>query len=272
MISPSNTAPILTDPAAREPGYFRTAHNDEIQGRAMAAFAYNELGARTAAAIHDGGPYTEGLASVFADAFEDLGGHVVAFEEEDPNAMDVTQTLQGIAAAGPPDFLYYPVFVILGGSITQQARAMHALENTTLAGADGMLSSDFLHAAGDAARGMYLSGPDLRFENEAYDTFLEKYRERYGEVLNVFHAHAYDATTMLLEAIDEVAIAGRGGRLLIPRQTLRDAVAAMEGHQGLTGTHTCDANGDCSDPKIAVREVQKGSDELQFVPIWEYEP
>ena len=40
MVSPSNTSPGLTDPEqAWLPGYLRTAHNDTVQGRAMAEFA-----------------------------------------------------------------------------------------------------------------------------------------------------------------------------------------------------------------------------------------
>ncbi|NOZ49290.1 MAG: ABC transporter substrate-binding protein, partial [Chloroflexi bacterium] len=35
LISPSNTAPSLTDPATHQAGYLRTAHNDKVQGRAM---------------------------------------------------------------------------------------------------------------------------------------------------------------------------------------------------------------------------------------------
>src|SRR5690606_33499549 len=63
MISPSNTNPDLTDPNHPEQhdGYFRTAHNDLFQGRVAAEFAYNELGVRKAATIHDGSPYAESL-------------------------------------------------------------------------------------------------------------------------------------------------------------------------------------------------------------------
>src|SRR5690606_10448605 len=60
MISPSNTSPSLTSDLAGNPGsdyfpgYYRTAHNDLFQGRAVAEFVYNELGLTRAAAIHDG--------------------------------------------------------------------------------------------------------------------------------------------------------------------------------------------------------------------------
>jgi len=80
MVSPSNTAPVLTDPGSHEAGYLRTAHNDNRQGRAVAEFAYNELGVRKAAAIHDGDPYTEALAVMFRSAFKELGGEIIAFK------------------------------------------------------------------------------------------------------------------------------------------------------------------------------------------------
>ncbi|MDT8305916.1 MAG: branched-chain amino acid ABC transporter substrate-binding protein [Anaerolineae bacterium] len=271
MISPSNTAPVLTDPAEHQAGYFRTAHNDKVQGRAMAEYAFNELGVRSAAAIHDGDPYTEGLASVFRDSFIELGGEIVAFEASDPNATDVSPVLTTVAA-GSPEFLYYPVFVVLGANITQQARQVSGLEDTILAGADGILSTDFLEAAGDAAIGMVLSGPDLGFENQLYATFLEDYAEKYGgEPDSVFHGHAYDATNILLGAVEEVAIQGDDGTLLIPRSALREAVGATANFEGITGTLTCDEFGDCADPAISVSVVEEGDDGLEFVPVWSYE-
>ena len=69
IVSPSNTGPALTDPAKHKPFYLRTAHNDSIQGAAVANFAFNELGVTTAATIHDGSPYAEGLQAVFAEVF-----------------------------------------------------------------------------------------------------------------------------------------------------------------------------------------------------------
>lgn len=264
MISPSNTSPALTDPETHEAGYLRTAHNDKVQGRAMAEYAYDVLGVRKAAAIHDGDPYTEGLASVFRDSFTELGGEIVAFEAEAPDATNVEPLLTTVAAAGP-EFIYYPVFVSLGGLITKTARDIDALDGVYLAAADGVQSPDFLEAAGSAAEGMYVSGPDLSFTNETYDRFLSTYQEKYGtEPLSVFHAHAFDATTLLLKAIEEVAQEGDDGTLLIGRQALRDKLFATSGYQGITGTLTCNEYGDCADPKIAVSEVKDGA----FEAIW----
>ncbi len=265
MVSPSNTAPSLTDSELHEAGYLRTAHNDKVQGRAMAEFAINELGITKAAAIHDGDPYTEGLASVFRDSFIELGGEIVAFEAISAEADDVIAPLTTVAAAGPPELIYYPVFISLGSLITKQAQEVPGLEGVVLAAADGVQSPSFLEAAGDAAEGMYASGPDLGFGNPIYDDFLAAYQEKYGtEPTAPFHAHAFDATNMVLDAIEKVAVQGNDGSLLIGRQALRDALFATSGMVGITGTLTCDEYGDCADPKITVNQVQ-GAD---FVPVW----
>ncbi len=266
MISPSNTSPALTDPdQAWKPGYFRTAHNDLIQGAAMATFAYEQLGLTKAAAIHDGDPYTEGLASAFYDAFQALGGEGVGFEAEAADATNVEPLLTSIAAA-EPQFLFYPVFQPLAPLLTNTAKTVPGLENTILAAADGVFSPSFLEATPGSSEGMYLSGPDLSFANTMYqDEFIPMYQDMFGsEPTNVYHAHAFDATNILLNAVESVAQQGADGTLLIGRQALRDAVAATSGYVGLTGTLTCSEFGDCADAKIAVSHVENG----EFVPVW----
>ncbi len=45
LVSPSNTGPALTNPSTHNPFYLRTAHNDKLQGRVVADFAFGDLGA-----------------------------------------------------------------------------------------------------------------------------------------------------------------------------------------------------------------------------------
>ncbi len=258
-VSPSNTAPSLTDPE-RGPdyaGYLRTAHNDKVQGRVAAEFARDVLKAKRAATIHDGSPYAEGLQGVFAQVFKQAGGTIVAQEAIAPTDTDMRPVLTRISA-GKPDLIYYPIFVAAGGHVTRQAREVSGLAKTKLMGADGMFSPDFLRAAGQPSQGMYLSSPDLSPEalGPRYKEFLGKYQKRYGEKpLAAFHAHAYDATMMVLDAIERVHKTDGAGTLYIGRTALRDALFATKGFPGLTGTLTCSPNGDCADPKIAVYQI-----------------
>lgn len=267
LVSPSNTAPSLTDPATHEPFYARTAHNDKIQGAAMAQFVCEELGLTTAATIDDGSPYADQLAAVFAASFpEECGGTITAEEAVTVGQTDFSGTLGNIAADAP-EFLYFPIFVAEGALITQQARTTAGLEETILGGADGILTPDWIAAAGDASEGAYLSGPDLKFAGDFYESeFLPAYTDVSGEEapISVFHAHAFDAYNMLGDAIEAVAITGDDGTTYIPRSALRDAFLSTSDFAGITGSLTCDENGDCANAKISVSEVKDG----KFVRIW----
>jgi branched-chain amino acid transport system substrate-binding protein len=256
MISASNTAPDLT--AADRPAeywcYMRTAHNDTIQGAAMANFAW-EKGFKKAATVHDGSLYADKLQQVFADEFKKLGGTITAQEAVAPTDTDMKPMLTRVAATGP-EFMYFPIFIAAGGQITKQAKEVPGMENVQLAGADGIFSPDFLKAAGDSALGMYHSSPDFSAFGAGYQDFLAKHQAKYGEnVLAPFHAHAYDGTNIIFAAIEKVAVKDADGTLHIPRQALRDAMIATKDFTGLTGNLTCNATGDCADPKIAVYET-----------------
>jgi branched-chain amino acid transport system substrate-binding protein len=240
MMSPTNTSPALTDPDQTwQPGYFRTAHNDLFQGAVAAEFAFNELGATTAAAIHDGDPYTEGLASSFRDAFEGLGGTIVAFEAVNKGDTDMRPVLTSIGASAP-EILYFPIFEPEGNFVAAQTLEVPGLAATTLMGADGLLVKSFGPNTGSAADGMYLSGPYISAEIDAYAAFLAEYDALTGGPPPAgFAAHAYDATTIVLNAIAEIAIVHDDGSLSIGRQALRDAVTATSGYSGLTGVLSC---------------------------------
>ena len=270
MVSPSNTAPSLTAPDTHEPFYARTAHNDEIQGAAMAQFVCEELQLSTAATIDDGSPYADQLANVFARSFEEqCGGEITAEEAITVGDTDFSGVLGNIAS-GAPEFLYFPIFVAEGALITQQAKDTAGLENTILGGADGYFTPDWLDATGEDALDHYLSGPDLEFAGDFYaDEFLPAYTEVSGEEapISVFHAHAFDAYNMIADAIESVAFT-EDGTTFIPRTALRDALFSTSGYEGITGSLTCDEDGDCADARISVSQVVEGDDGLEFSRIW----
>ncbi len=249
MISPSNTSPALTNAdmdagGLWQPGYYRTAHNDEFQGAMAAEYALNELGAASAATIHDGDPYTDGLQAVMARTFGEMGGDVVFQGAVNKGDTDMTAILTEIAT-NPPDVLYFPIFEPEGNFVAAQSQNVPGLEDTILMGADGLLVASFPEATGEAAIGMYLSGPYL--SSEDYSDFLAEWDEEFGGVPpSGFHAHAYDAANILLNAIESVAVEQEDGSIVIGRQALRDAVSATEGYAGLTGVLTCNETGDCA--------------------------
>jgi len=271
-VSPSNTAPYLTDPK-RGPeydGYLRTAHNDKVQGAVAAQFAIKKLGAKKAATIHDGSVYAEQLQAVFAEEFKKLGGTITSQEAVAPTDTDMRPVLTKIAT-GQPEFIYYPIFIAAAGHITRQVKEVAGLEKVNLMSADGSFSPDFYKAAGDTAIGMFHSSPDFSAFAAGYKGFLEKHKKKYGEApIAPFHAHGYDAAMMIFAAIEKVGVKD-GDSLHIGRKALRDALYATKNMQGLTGNLTCDKYGDCADPRIAV--YQQTADNIKKLvnpetPFW----
>jgi branched-chain amino acid transport system substrate-binding protein len=282
MISPSNTSPTLTDSDEEaggvwQPGYFRTAHNDLFQGAVAAQFAYNELGLRSLATVHDGSPYADNLQRVMAEVFVELGGEVTFQGAVNVGDTDMSAILTEIAS-NPPDMIYFPIFEPESNFFTAQARETPGLEDTVLMGADASLSSSFPENTGDASVGMYMTGPYVSPEDADYADFLALWDEEIGGVPpSGFHAHAYDATNLLLDAIETVAVEGDDGSLSIGRQALRDAISAVEGYDGLTGILTCQDEtpyiGDCATGgALAIFQITEAELEGNWPPPVVYLP
>jgi branched-chain amino acid transport system substrate-binding protein len=273
MISPSNTSPDLTDPAKRVPGYFRTAHNDLVQGAVAAQFVSAQLKFTKVATIHDGSIYAQGLTTAFAENFKKAGGTITAAEAVNVGDKDMKPILTRIAT-GKPDLIYYPIFIAEGGFIASQIRDVAGLEKTVMMGADGIFSPDFLKAGGKNTVGMFWSSPNFEAFGGGYTKLVEKYLAKYNVkgTLAPFHAHSYDAMNMILAALQQpnVVVKDADGTLHVQKQALRDAIAKTD-LSGITGHIRCETSGDCADPKIAIYQAS-ADDFAKLVmpksPVW----
>jgi branched-chain amino acid transport system substrate-binding protein len=259
IISPSATNPALTTAGTHQPYYFRTAHNDRIQAAVVAEFAYTKLSLKTAVTIHDESPYTQGLTDGFKANFTALGGTIMSEQAVNSADKDFKALLTQIAQS-PPDVIYAPDFNPVCALLAKQKAETSGLEHTVLTGSDGCSDSSYIPVGGPATTGVYLSGPDLTafssgtfYQNE----FLPAYEKLAGsKPISVFHAHAYDATNILVNAIKSVGVQGSDGSLTINRKALRDAVQNTSNYQGIIGILTCTPLGDCATSvKIGVYKV-----------------
>lgn len=284
MISGSNTSPALTSDLAGtagdayHAGYYRTAHNDLYQGAAAANFALEVLGVTSAAAIHDGDPYTEGLAQAFADAFEAGGGTITVFTAVNKGDTDMVPVLTEVAASGP-EMLFFPIFQPEGDFIIQQAGSVAGMGGITMMAADGLLNSDYLALA--ESENMYFSGPDTRYGDNANQStgelaasVLADYEAEYGEVPAApFWAHSYDAAVLLMDAIAHASYMD-GDDLVIDRAGVREHLNSVSDYAGLIGTMSCDAFGDCGSQKITVIQNTDIADYVASTEnvVYEYAP
>ena len=277
MISASNTAPSLTSDLRgnagvhNHAGYYRTASNDLYQAQAVAEFVYSELGLRKMATIDDGDPYTAGFTCAFAVAFAELGGSVTAAAEISRGDSDMIAVLTGIAADGA-EGLFFPVFP---GEAAYIARQVGQVEGLVLIGSDCLL------LAAPEVVGFYIAAPELRYGgnvNEATGNSGEQvvadYEARYKEApTTASFVHAYDATTLLLRAIEEVAAAD-GDALYIDRARLREALSGASGFEGLIGEISCDGFGDCGTGRTyIVHHTDPAETEITELPVvYHYSP
>jgi branched-chain amino acid transport system substrate-binding protein len=116
------------------------------------------------------------------------------------------------------------------------------------------MSPDLLNAAGAAAVGLRLTFPDVSAEamGRGYPSFLERYKEAYGEgPISGFHGQAYDGAVLLMKAIAKVAVTDAKGVTYLGRKALRDAVFSTK-FDGIASPIACDPHGQCSAFKPAV--------------------
>jgi branched-chain amino acid transport system substrate-binding protein len=272
-VSGSATRPSLTEPdrGPEYAGFLRTAWSDAIQGKFVAEFVQS-LGLTKAATIHDGSAYAEALVGVFEEEFEALGGEITIKEAVSAGQTDMNPVLTNVAQS-EPEVIYFPIFTAEGGFIADQQEGVAGLEDVVLVGSDGLFSLDFVRAAGDGVEGMYLSSPNFDLFQESYADLVEKYLDISGldSPLQAFHAHAYDAASIMLSAIEAVAVENEDGSMSVDLGALREALYATTDFPGVTGSLSCTPTGDCSAPLIAVYQVVADTIENEVWPpavVW----
>lgn len=245
MVSPTNTSPLLSQPAGRERYYFRTAFNDLIQAAVVADFMRTQARARTAATIALDDAYSAVLAGAFADAFRAAGG-TMASRQVVRGSASLPRAAARVAAARP-DAIFLPLFEPACGQALRAVRAQPALRNTPVVVSESCLVQSFARGVGD--RNVYASAPDTTRlgEGDFYRTeFLPAYRRRFSEPPGgVFAAQSFDAINLVVSAIRRVAVPLPDGGLRINRAQLRAAMLDVDGFEGVSGTLSCIATGDC---------------------------
>jgi branched-chain amino acid transport system substrate-binding protein len=255
MISPTSTNVEVTKKGEY---IFRACYIDPYQGRAVARFARETLGAKTAALLVDvRSDYSVGLADAFREAFRAAGGEIVDEQKYAEGDSDFSAQLTAIRPK-KPDVLFVPGYYTDAGLIARQARSL-GLESALL-GADGWDSPKLTEIGGAAVEGAYLSNHySVDDPAPAVRRFVDAYRARFGAPPDSIAATSYDAMRMLADAITRAG-STEGKRV-------RDALAATKDFAGVTGTITMDA--DRNPVKaIVILKVQGG----KFVLAGKVEP
>ena len=198
MIATASTNPKVTGVGNF---VFRACFIDPFQGTVGAKFAFDDLKAKKAACLFDvGNDYTKGLSEFFKTKFTALGGEVVGFEGHATGTSDFKAQLTKVLAA-KPDVLYVSDYYSDVAIIAKQAQELGF--KGPLVGGDGWDSPKLVEIAGPAVEGCFFTNHYAK-EDKApiVQDFVKKYTAKYNAAPDALAALAYDATNIMLDAIN----------------------------------------------------------------------
>ena len=176
--------------------------------------------------------YSTGLEESFKKEFEAKGGTVVISESYPADTVDFRTQLTKISGEDI-DVLFVPNYYQDDFNITQQARELGI--TAQILGCDGW--DGVLSVAGNNASvlegAVFINqySPDM----ESVQGIMEAYRKAYNEEINSFGINAYDATMLVLNAIEKAGS--------LKAEDINAQIRSTE-YQGILGSIKFDDNGD----------------------------
>ena len=228
---------VMEDTDEVRTNVFRSCFIDPFQGEKMADYAYNVVGAKTAAVFYQtGNDYSEGLMQAFVDKADALGLEIVASEAFAEGDKDYKAQMTNIAAKNP-DVVFAPIYYGEAGLAVTQGR--QAGLTAKFLGGDGFGSIKDYASAEDLEGTVYCSGYAPGTESVAQ--FEADYQTVYGEpVPNMFAPLAYDAAMIMCEGLKAAEEAGLTAGTEEYKQAVIDAIKNMNNVEGITGTYSFD--------------------------------
>ncbi len=250
MVTGTATNPKVTFSDGKRKSYtFRACFIDPFQGIVAANFALKDLKAKTAAVLYDvSNDYSKGLGEYFRTTFTNGKGTIVAFESYQKDDVDFSALITKIALK-KPDLIFLPDYYNKVALIARQIREKGI--KSSLLGGDGWDSPDLLKIGGNAVAGGYFVNhysPDRK--DAVTESFIKKYKARYGIVPDAFAAMTYDATCILLKALD-AAKKPNSGEIL-------KTLALTKKHGGVTGLISFNAKGDAIKSAVILKAEKSG--------------
>lgn len=256
MVSPWATNPAVTKD---RPYVFRACILDPFQAPVAAKFASEQFGCKKVAILYNlEDDYCKTLAELFKESWEKNYGSVVVFESFGQKDQDFSVQLTKIVNSDA-EMLYLPDYYNHVALITNQAKDLGW--DKPCMGSDSWGSADLFPLSKGAVTGYYFTTHYAAAGAKGKTKeFIDKYKELYGYVPDDVAALSYDATMLILKAIQDCGITGN---LKKDRTTIKDALGKITDYEGLTGKMTFTPDGDPIKEAVVVQVSPKG--EFTFV-------
>ncbi|ULF53829.1 branched-chain amino acid ABC transporter substrate-binding protein [Serratia marcescens] len=253
----AQVAPVATGHGYTQQGFdtsFRVMGHDDDGGNYAGQYAVKTLKAKRIAVIDDRTAFGQGLADEFIKSLQAQGVQPVTREYVDDKTVDFSAVLTTVRSKNA-DLIFF------GGVDSQAAPLARKLKqlgmNAQLMGAGGFVIQTFLTLAQREGEGVVALEPGLPLEQmPGGKAFEQAYRDRYHTHIELHAPFAYDATRVLIAAIEQADSANPADYL--PK------LRAIH-YQGVTGDIAFDAQGNLQQPSFTLYRVVDGKWQPQTV-------
>jgi len=253
----AQVAPVATGHAYTQQGFdtsFRVMGHDDDGGNYAGEYAVKVLKAKRIAVIDDRTAFGQGLADEFIKSLAAQGIQPVAREYVDDKTVDFSAVLTTVRSKNA-DLIFF------GGVDSQAAPLARRIKqlgmSTQLMGAGGFVSQTFLTLAQKEGEGVVALEPGLPLDQmPGGKAFEQAYRDRYKTHIELHAPFAYDATRVLIAAIEQAGSANPADYL--PK------LRAIH-YQGVTGNIAFDPQGNLQQPSFTLYKVVDGKWQPQSV-------
>ncbi len=196
----------ITDKAPME-WIWRTPHKDALAVARALTYISESLKVTKIAVLHDENAFGSSGAAEIEKTAADYGLEIVATESYKTNDTDLTAQLTKIKGAGPET-------IIVWGTNPGPALAAKNMQQLSMdipyVGSHGIANKSFIELAGDAAEGVVfpagkllvpssITDPD---QKAVTDAFVSAYQAKFGSPPNTFAGYAFEAVSLLVNAIE----------------------------------------------------------------------
>lgn len=225
--------PWVSDPTLSRiniPWFFRLVPDDRQQAQALATEIFTRRHLERVATIAVESFDAQLAATAFDHAAVGMGQVLVRQFLFDETESDFTALAKQIKASDPDGLVLYGPSLLL-------ARLVHLLRSQDvtcpLFGPLALTDTRFMEETGPALGTLVVAVPSS-WEAPAWQDFQQAFRDHYGYASPPVAAYAYDGMTLILSAIRRVGP---------DRYKIRDALAAVNDIQGITGPIRFDGSG-----------------------------
>lgn len=229
-ISPSSSSPKVTDAGEYT---FRVITTDAFQAQYVGDWTKEE-GFKKVAIVYEQTDFGVGLSDVYGKAAEENGIEVVANEAYVAGQTKDFASILTKIKEKQPELLFIGGLYNEAALIAKQAKQLGL--QAGFIGVDSLYSDALIKLGGDAVEGVMLPGFfNPNSDNQKTKEFVEAYKKAYNEEPGTYAAYTFDATSIVLEAIQQ-----KGA----DREAIKQYLTTLKGYKGATGVHDFDANGD----------------------------